>query len=101
LALVDDDDRNRRQRFETAPDDVYFEAAGDGDSSPTTIVDIGSDVQSFHSALDLANINLYSHMSCPILSSDLLTNSYATYLAHYSMQQSISGIVVGVYNYYF
>ena len=53
----------------------------------------GSDGGSFHSAQEDRDVNLYSHISCPILSSDILLNSYAKFLNHVESSRRIGDLL--------
>uniref|UniRef100_A0A914VDP2 Bridge-like lipid transfer protein family member 1 N-terminal domain-containing protein n=1 Tax=Plectus sambesii TaxID=2011161 RepID=A0A914VDP2_9BILA len=68
---------------EMSVDDKYFETsqldATEEDAASLTPSDV-----SFHSAHEDTNVNLYSHINCPVLTSDILMGNYAKYLNHFS-----------------
>ncbi|VDN29423.1 unnamed protein product [Gongylonema pulchrum] len=51
--------------------------------------------ESFHSAFSSTNVNLYHHMVCPILSSSILHESYASFLSIYERNRQVYDVAVG------
>lgn len=68
---------------EMTTDEKFFEADQQGitaeDITSLTLSDV-----SYHSAHEDTNVNLYSHINCPVLTSDILMSNYAKYLNHFS-----------------